>query len=75
MLKKNNNCWIRLNGKSYRLSVEKQINLYHLLKFFGYPINLIALEYNRKILPSKHWLHTYIKSQDLIEIVTIVGGG
>ena len=75
MLKKNNNCWIMLNGKNYRFVVKKQVNLHHLIKFFGYPRNLIALEYNKKILPAKHWIHTQIKSQDLIEIVTIVGAG
>ena len=36
---------------------------------------LIAVEYNGEILHRQFWDQTEIKSGDILEIVTIVGGG
>jgi sulfur carrier protein len=41
----------------------------------GYNPRLIAIEYNGEILHRQFWEQTEIKSGDILEIVTIVGGG
>ena len=46
-----------------------------LVKFLHLDLDLIVLEYNKLILPKSLWEKTFIKNQDEIEFVTIVGGG
>lgn len=62
-----------LNGETY--SVDRQINLFDLLKYFNYNDSLLVLEYNDLIYDKKQWKDTLIHHLDKIEIVTIVGGG
>ena len=62
-----------LNGQKY-YSKEK-INLLKLIKYFNYNDSLLVLEYNNLICNKKNWAQTFIKNNDKIEIVTIVGGG
>ena len=35
----------------------------------------IVLEHNKKIVAKNIWVNTFIKAEDIIEILTIVGGG
>jgi sulfur carrier protein len=62
-----------LNGNTYY--VKKSINLFDLINYFNYNNSLFVLEYNNNICNKKSWKDIYIKDQDKIEIVTIVGGG
>jgi sulfur carrier protein len=62
-----------LNGEKY--SIEDRITLLQLIKYFNYNTTLLVLEYNNSICNFKSWNNTYIKNNDKIEIVTIVGGG
>ena len=62
-----------LNGNTYY--VKESINLFDLINYFNYNNSLFVLEYNNNICNKKNWKDIYIKDQDKIEIVTIVGGG
>ena len=45
------------------------------LEQLGYDLRLVALEFNGEILHRQHWLHTRMAAGDVLEVVTIVGGG
>ena len=62
-----------LNGEFYY--IESEINLLELLEYFNYNNSLLVLEYNHLICNKKKWNNIFIKNNDKIEIVTIVGGG
>ena len=46
-----------------------------LLVFLNLNIDLVVIEYNKIILPKALWGKTFIKNEDEVEFVTIVGGG
>ena len=62
-----------LNGQNYY--TEQNINLFDLINYFNYNDYLLVLEHNKLIQYKKNWKNIFIKDQDKIEIVTIVGGG
>ena len=62
-----------LNGDKYY--IENKITLLELINYFNYNTSLLVLEYNNSICNKKNWNKTYIRANDKIEIVTIVGGG
>ena len=62
-----------LNGEQY--STESELTILNLIKYFDYTTSLLVLEYNNLICNKKNWNKIYIKNNDKIEIVTIVGGG
>ena len=49
--------------------------LFDIITYFGYNASLLILEYNNLICDKKNWKQIYIKNEDKIEIITIVGGG
>ena len=62
-----------LNGQLYY--IEKNINLFDLVTYFNYNDHLLVLEHNKLVQHKKNWKNIFIKDEDKIEIVTIVGGG
>lgn len=62
-----------LNGQFYY--VEHDISLLDLIYYFNFNDSLLVLEYNNLICDRKNWNKIFLKDQDKIEIVTIVGGG
>jgi sulfur carrier protein len=52
-----------------------QTTLPQLLVEMGLNPRLLAVEYNGEILHRQFWEQTEIKTNDRLEIVTIVGGG
>lgn len=62
-----------LNGESYYTT--QHINLFQLLTYFNYNDSLLVLEHNNLICDQIKWRQIFLKDQDKIEIVTIVGGG
>jgi len=62
-----------LNGHKY--STQHNLTILDLTKYFNYNTSLFVLEYNNLICNKKNWESTFIKNNDNIEIVTIVGGG
>jgi len=45
------------------------------LKQLGLNLSLVVVEYNRDILHRQYWEKTTLQDGDVLEIVTIVGGG
>jgi thiamine biosynthesis protein ThiS len=52
---------------------ESDLTVLELIQYFNYNTSLLVLEYNNLIC-KKSWSNTFIKTNDKIEIVTIVGG-
>lgn len=67
------NKYFLLNGEQY--STEFELTILNLIQYFNYDSSLLILEYNNLICHKKNWNKTYLKNNDKIEIVTIVGGG
>lgn len=61
------------NGEEYYIN--KSINLKELLEYFNYNSTLFIVEYNNFICNKNNWKKTQITKNDVIEIITIVGGG
>ena len=61
-----------LNGKKYYAN--NKISLSALLAYFNYQNSLVIIQYNELIF-RKAWDNIYIKNNDYIQIITIVGGG
>ncbi len=51
------------------------ISILDIVKYFGYNFPLVVIEYNNLICDKKNWKKIFIQNGDIIEIVTIVGGG
>jgi sulfur carrier protein len=62
-----------LNGQKYSTSSNRTI--FEIVNYFNYNTSLLVLEYNNLICDKKNWNKFYIKNNDKIEIITIVGGG
>lgn len=63
------------NGQNYTFVSPKIFTLSDLIEYFGYKKNLVVLEYNGEICQNENWSLIQLKSNDQIELVTIVGGG
>ncbi|NET02286.1 MAG: thiamine biosynthesis protein ThiS [Sphaerospermopsis sp. SIO1G1] len=64
---------LQVNGETR--SCESQMLLPELLQNLGFNPRLVAVEYNGEILHRQFWTETKVKEGDLLEVVTIVGGG
>jgi sulfur carrier protein len=62
-----------VNGEIYY--TKQNLVLFDLLNYFDYNQELLVLEYNNLVCSKKNWRNIFIKINDKIEIVTIVGGG
>lgn len=62
-----------LNG--YKYITNDKLTILEIVTYFNYNISVLVLEYNHLIYNKKNWDKTYIKNNDILEIVTIVGGG
>ena len=63
---------IQINGKEYQFDRKK---LTSVLEDFEYDRRLIAVEINEEIIPKENYDDTVLKSGDVVEIVSFVGGG
>ena len=64
---------IRLNGESRE--VPEGLNLPALLEWLKLPVDRVAVERNRAIVPRAQWATTLIEASDSLEVVHFVGGG
>jgi sulfur carrier protein len=62
-----------LNGQEY--FTDYDLTILELIQYFNYNTSLLVLEYNNLICNKKNWNTIFIKNNDKLEIVTIVGGG
>nr|YP_009244371.1 thiamine biosynthesis protein S [Gelidium vagum]AMK96613.1 thiamine biosynthesis protein S [Gelidium vagum] len=64
---------IILNGRP--LNCFPETSLYDLLVYYQFDINSIIIEYNHKIVSNDNFPSIILKSDDKVEVITIVGGG
>ena len=64
---------VQLNGEE-RLS-PAGLSLEAFLHQCGYEPRLVVVEFNGSILPRRHWSGQPLRAGDVLEVVTIVGGG
>ena len=64
---------IIVNGD--KISIEKNINLENFLKLNNINNKNIVIEINKIIITKNMWKEKIIKEDDIIEIITAVGGG
>ena len=62
-----------LNGYKFYTSNDLTIN--DILQYFNYQNSLFVIEYNNLICDKNQWSKIRISPNDIIEIITIVGGG
>nr|YP_010197672.1 Thiamine biosynthesis protein [Gracilaria flabelliformis subsp. simplex]UAD86088.1 Thiamine biosynthesis protein [Gracilaria flabelliformis subsp. simplex] len=64
---------IFINGQAFNCYIN--MSLKELLNYLEFELNSIVVEHNNRIIHSTEFDKTFFKSQDKIEIITIVGGG
>jgi sulfur carrier protein len=64
---------IVVNGESRE--IPEGLSVAALIEHLGMPLDRVALERNRDILPRTHWKSTLVQPNDVFEIVHFVGGG
>ena len=64
---------IQLNGEPR--SCPAGLTLPELLEACGYRPQLVVVEFNGVILPRTRWSNQVVVESDVLEVVTIVGGG
>jgi len=62
-----------VNGEARRCSAG--LNLEQVLGQLGYQPRLVVVEFNGTILPRSAWTGQLVVESDVLEVVTIVGGG
>lgn len=66
---------VSINGQNYQIASFYPLSLFDIIKLFNYNQNIIILEYNGEIYDIEKSRKVFIKMNDFIEILTIVGGG
>ena len=64
---------ITVNGE--KREIPEGLTVAALIEHLGMPLDRVALERNRDILPRPQWKSTSVQSNDVFEIVHFVGGG
>ena len=64
---------LQLNGEQCHCPAG--LSLEALLRRCGYEPRLVVVEFNGTILARRHWPDQPIQAGDVLEVVTIVGGG
>ena len=67
---------IKLNGDFQKIKTDKKnLNLKLVIDKLDLNPKLIVVEFNGLIINKQNWEGTIVKEGDVLEIVTIVGGG
>nr|UAD87285.1 Thiamine biosynthesis protein [Gracilaria pacifica] len=64
---------IFINGQAFNCYID--MSLKDLIFYLEFELNTIVVEHNNCIIHFTEFERTFFKSQDKIEIITIVGGG
>nr|UEQ12009.1 thiamine biosynthesis protein S [Kumanoa mahlacensis] len=64
---------IEINGEPFNCS--SNMSLQDVVHYLGLNSTTILLEYNKQIVSDQHLSNIFLKSDDQLEILTIVGGG
>lgn len=64
---------VKINGKE--TEILQNLNIRELLEYLNIKTNYVAVELNKEIVKRSQWEQTFLKENDILEIVTFVGGG
>ena len=64
---------ITINGKSEKIKIKSTLE--EIVSKKGLCANNLVLEHNANIVPKEKWKHIILTENDIIEIVSFVGGG
>nr|AYR06390.1 thiamine biosynthesis protein S [Rhodogorgon sp.] len=64
---------IQLNGEP--LNCFSTMSLKDILKYLDFQLDLVVIEYNSRIIQLNDLDHILLSSGDIVEVLTIVGGG
>nr|YP_009297846.1 thiamine biosynthesis protein S [Kumanoa americana]AOM67580.1 thiamine biosynthesis protein S [Kumanoa americana] len=64
---------IEINGEPFNCS--SSMSLQDIINYLGLNSTGVLLEYNKQIISDQHLSNIFLKSNDQLEILTIVGGG
>jgi len=64
---------VYINGKPFNCRLF--MNIKDLLLYLNFDLDLIVIEYNRQVIDISQYSNTFLKMNDSIEVITIVGGG
>ncbi|MDO8525841.1 MAG: sulfur carrier protein ThiS [Candidatus Omnitrophota bacterium] len=64
---------IKINGKEE--AVDKKKNISELVSGKGFVPEHIVVEHNLRIVPKEEWSRVTLNEDDIVEIVSFVGGG
>jgi sulfur carrier protein len=64
---------LTVNGEQRRVPAD--LTLPAVLQALGYRPQLVVVEFNGEILPRQQWSEQAVVETDVLEVVTIVGGG
>jgi len=63
---------VKINGEKMNIAGK---NIAEYLSESGYDLKRVAVELNGDILPKSQYADTLLKDNDIIEVVSFVGGG
>ena len=63
-----------INGETYA-NLNADMNVLDLLSYLNLPTAKIAVERNREIVPKSGYATVVLQDGDILEIITIIGGG
>lgn len=64
---------MKINGET--VSFEQPVNLAEYLDTHQYSIKRIAVEINGQIVAKSRFASTFLQEEDVVEIVSFIGGG
>nr|YP_009295895.1 thiamine biosynthesis protein S [Schimmelmannia schousboei]AOM64830.1 thiamine biosynthesis protein S [Schimmelmannia schousboei] len=64
---------IFVNGQAFNCC--QSMSLKSILLYLEFDLNMVAVEYNQEIITNNHFDNIFLKSNDCLEVITIVGGG
>ena len=64
---------IFINGEPFNCN--SCMSLYDIFIYLSIDINLVIIEYNYSIVQKENFMNLYPKDNDVIEVISIVGGG
>lgn len=62
-----------VNGEPF--NCDASMSLYDILIYLRIDINVVIIEYNYSIIQKEDFSNLYFKDNDIIEVISIVGGG
>nr|YP_009326623.1 conserved hypothetical plastid protein Ycf40 [Membranoptera platyphylla]AMJ16880.1 conserved hypothetical plastid protein Ycf40 [Membranoptera platyphylla] len=62
-----------INGEPFNFN--DVMSLKDLLLYLNFNLNVVIVEYNKEIIADSNYDNIFFKTNDSIEVITIVGGG